>query len=136
MVVISYFFIRHVWFHKRKIHHIAIIEKLEICTIEPDLLLPEINVYYKYYFGGGVYTGRGYLLLTDFLKGEYFLEFNQFHEPILTHNDKTFVSEEHIENYLLSIVDTLSINVDPIEPFHSEIIEIFSQSKSTQNRIQ
>jgi hypothetical protein len=136
LVVVSYLFMRQFWFHARKIKHIALIEKIDLCTIEPDLLLPEIKVYYKYYFGGGVYNSKGYILLCDYLVDGYTLDFNQFKMPILNHRDKTIVSEEHIEQYLLNYCDTLSIHVDPIEPYHSEIIEIFSQSKSTQNKIQ
>ncbi|EMG22808.1 hypothetical protein LEP1GSC150_4604 [Leptospira interrogans serovar Copenhageni str. LT2050] len=70
LILISYLLIRKIWFHLRKIRTIAGIEKISLCVFYPDLFLPEVRVFYKYYFQGGVYYGSGYMLLTDFIGQE------------------------------------------------------------------
>lgn len=129
LVIISYFLIRKVWFENRKIQIQAGIEKISLCTIEPKIILPEIKVDYKYYFEDGVYTGTGYLTLADLLNSaEYYISFSNYGIPIMYLEDRQLVSEEQIETYALSINDRLSIYIDPIEPFNSEIRGLYAET--------
>jgi hypothetical protein len=137
LLVFAYFFIRNVWFSNRKIEHGALIERVNLCIIHPDIILPEVEVHYKYYFGGGVYNGKGYALLSDFLRTfEYKIFFNQYLTPILQINDKMIVSEEHIEAFLLEYQDTVFIHLDPIEPYRSKLLETTNQSQDAKHKTQ
>ncbi|MCX8000033.1 MAG: hypothetical protein N3A69_13950 [Leptospiraceae bacterium] len=129
LAIAGYFTLRQFWFGKRRIKHFASIDRIQLCTIAPDIFLPEVSISYKYYVGGGVYKGRGYVSLLDFIgETDYKLFYNSNMLPVLWISDKQFVSEEHIESFLLEIFDTVCIYYDPIEPFHSEIIELHSNS--------
>lgn len=99
--------------------------------MDKDLIVPEVDVHYKYYYKDGVYYGSGFLVLSDFLdQQDYSITFNQGHIPILETSGKTFITEEHIEAYLLELHDRVSIHVDPVEPFHSKIEGLSSESVS------
>jgi hypothetical protein len=133
LIVVCYFLLRQVWFGARKIPHVALIDRIELCTIAPDVFLTEVEVTYKYYFGGGVYHGKGYVHLFDFLgSGDYRLSFSPEMVPIFQFQDKVFVTEEHIESFLLSLVDTVNIYIDPIEPFRSKMIDLHINSLGAQ----
>lgn len=133
IVVVFYFVLRQAWFSARKIHHVALIDRIDLCTISPDVFLTEVELTYKYYFGGGVYHGKGYVNLFDFLDtGDYRLYFNPQMIPVLVVGEKQIASEEHIESYLLSLVDTVNIFIDPIEPYRSEMIDLHSNSIGAQ----
>ncbi|PJZ71256.1 hypothetical protein CH373_01740 [Leptospira perolatii] len=122
LFVISYLFVRKVWFHLRKIRTVAGIEKISLCLFEPDLFLPEVRVLYKYYFQGGVYFGSGYILLTDFLsREEYELYKNTDDLPVLEVGEFQIVSEEKIEHFLISKFPSIIVFIDPVEPYHSLI---------------
>lgn len=129
LAIVSYFFLRQIWFGMRRVRHYAAIDKIQLCTFAPNIFLPEVSITYKYYVGGGVYKGRGYVNLLDFFGDtEYKLSYSPEMIPILTVSEKQFISEEHIETYLLGIFDTVCIYYDPVEPFRSEIIELHSNS--------
>jgi hypothetical protein len=133
IVIAFYFFFRQFWFSTRKIQHVGLIERIDLCIISPDVFLNEVEVTYKYYFGGGVYKGKGYANLFDFLgTGEYRLFYNSKMIPILEVGDKQIISEEHIESYLLSFVDTVNIYIDPIEPYRSKMIDLQNNSLSAK----
>ncbi|MCZ8239815.1 MAG: hypothetical protein O9346_14780 [Leptospiraceae bacterium] len=122
LILVVYFYIRKVWFQLRKIKTLASIERLDLGLIHPNLVLPEIKVYYKYYFQGGVYFGRGYLLLADFLdEREYnaFMDENQM--VVLDFEGEYIVTSEHIENYLLRLYPSVFVYIDPIEPYKSRL---------------
>ncbi len=134
LVIMSYLIVRQVWFRNRKINHLGVIEKINLCIIYPDVFLTEVEVHYKYYFGSGVYSGKGYTNLYDFLDTtDYRLYFNSQMMPVLSVGDKTFVSEEHIESYLINQIDTVSLNIDPIEPYRSKFIELYSEPQKTMH---
>lgn len=129
--LITYLFIRKVWFHLRKIRTVAGIEKISLCLFEPDVFLPEIRVQYKYYFQGGVYYGSGFMLLADFLSEEpYTLRWNRDHLPVLEFAGYDFVSEEQIEHLLLQRFPSILVYIDPVEPFHSQIDSLNSRFMS------
>ncbi|MCB1194443.1 MAG: hypothetical protein H7A23_11860 [Leptospiraceae bacterium] len=133
MIIISYFIIRRFFYQKRKIKFIASIERISLCFIQPDLILPEVYIKFKYYYGGGVYFGDGYTLLCDMLDSyDYSINFNQYHLPTLFVNGKFFITEEHIEAYLLSKYNIVTIFIDPVEPYHSEIDELYNESMSVK----
>lgn len=129
LAVVSYFVLREFWFGMRRTKHYATIDRIQLCTFAPNIFLPEVYITYKYYVGGGVYKGKGYVNLSDFLGDiDYRLCYNSDMIPVLSIADKQFFSEEHIETYLLSIFDTVCIYYDPVEPFRSEIIDLHSNS--------
>lgn len=122
LVILLYVFVRKFRYSKRKIQVLASIEKITLCTMGEDFIIPEVFVEYKYYFKGGVYYGKGYLLLSEILDSdEYLVQFNQDFMPVLQFQDKFIISEEHIEAFLLSKHNFVKIYIDPIEPFNSEI---------------
>ncbi|MCZ8158173.1 MAG: hypothetical protein O9264_18790 [Leptospira sp.] len=125
LFLFSYFFIRKIWFQLRKIRTVASIERIQIGTIQPNLVLPEVKVHYKYYFQSGLYFGVGYLNIADFIPGEEFhLHLAPNQTPILYHGDDEYITEEHIEHFLLSHGGSVFIYIDPIEPYHSRIDEV------------
>jgi hypothetical protein len=135
ILISAYLFFRRMWFNRRKIKLIAAIERIQICTIEPNIILPEVEVKFKYYFGGGVYFGTGYLLMSDFLEGgEYRIFYNDHGIAVLNSDSKMILSEEHIESYLLSFHQFVSVWVDPVEPFHSELQELYNNSFTVKQK--
>lgn len=136
LLLVSYFVVHRVWIRNRKIQHLGTIEKLHLCVIYPDLFLTEVEVHYKYYFGNGVYSGKGYAQVFDFLDStDYKLYFNSQMIPVLVVGDKTFVSEEHIESYLLDRIETVSLKIDPIEPYRSKFLGLLVEpQKSNQEK--
>jgi len=132
LLILIYLYLRKVWYSKRKIKTSAIVERISLCKIEPDLILPEVKIKYKYYYDGGVYFGTGYLLIRDFLgNSEYEMFAGADGFPVMVTNSTFYVSEEHIENYLLQCSPNLLIYLDPVEPFHSEINKLSAPSPST-----
>lgn len=122
LLVLIYLYLRRVWYSKRKIKTSALVERISLCKIEPDLILPEVKIKYKYYYDGGVYFGTGYVLISDFLgNSEYEIFTGEAGIPVMITDSGYYVSEEHIENYLLHCSPDLNIYLDPVEPFHSEI---------------
>ena len=133
ILILSYVIFRQFLFDRRKIHQKGIIDRISLCVIHPDTILPEVEVFFKYYFGGGVYKGKGYCLLTDFLSDtDYRIEFNAFLEPILFIGDKVFVSMEHIESYLLSSIDTVILEIDPVEPYRVKLLGLNEESQGAK----
>ncbi|EKO76891.1 MULTISPECIES: hypothetical protein [unclassified Leptospira] len=131
LILISYFLIRKIWFHLRKIRTIAGIEKISLCVFYPDLFLPEVRVFYKYYFQGGIYYGSGYMLLTDFLgQEEYSIYRNADGLPVLEMENQVVLSEEQIEHFLMQKYPSIIVYIDPVEPFHSLIDCINAKSMS------
>lgn len=127
--MLGYFLFRNLWFEWRKTRIVASLEKITLGIIEPGIILPEVSVRYKYYFGEGVYFGTGYLLLQDFLfPYEYRSGFTTEGIPYIALGDKTFLSEEHIETFLMNQCELVSIFIDPIEPFRSELESIYTES--------
>lgn len=113
---------RKVWFRLRKIQTLASIEGIEFGVIQPNIILPEVKVRYKYYFQGGVYFGSGYLLLSDFLDGQdYQIWMDENGMVSLEIEDRVIVSSEHVEAFLLDNYPSLFVYLDPIEPYHSYI---------------
>ena len=41
--------------------------------------------------------------------------------PYITVGEKSFLSEEHIETFLMNQHELVSIFIDPVEPFQSEL---------------
>ncbi|WCL48700.1 hypothetical protein [Leptospira sp. GIMC2001] len=122
LFLLSYFFIRKVWFQLRKIRTLASIEKIDLGVIEPDLILPEVKIYYKYYFQGGVYFGHGYLLLAEFLDDDdYLAHMNLDRMLVLEVDSEKIISSEHIETYLLNQYSSVFVYIDPIEPYRSRL---------------
>ncbi|NCN08721.1 MAG: hypothetical protein GW938_02630 [Leptospira sp.] len=122
LLLVVYFYIRKVWFQLRKIKTLASIERLDMGLIHPDLVLPEIRVHYKYYFQGGVYFGRGYLLLADFLdERDYNSYIDENQMVVLDFEGELIVTSEHIENYLLRLYPSVFVYIDPIEPYKSRL---------------
>ncbi len=129
LIVLTYFLFRRLWFEWRKTRIVASIEKITIGVIQPDIILPEVSIRYKYYYGEGVYFGTGYLLLQDFLfPYDYKSGFTPEGMPYILVGDKSFLSEEHIETFLLNQYELVSVFIDPVEPFQSEIEAIFTES--------
>lgn len=129
LVIVSYLVLRQFWFGVRRTRHYALIDKIQLCTFFPNIFLPEVYITYKYYVGGGVYKGAGYVNISDFLGDvDYKLSYNSDMIPVLSIAEKQFISEEYIETYLLGIFDTVCIYYDPVEPFRSEIIHLHSNS--------
>jgi len=125
LFLFSYFFIRKIWFQLRKIRTVASIEKIQIGIIQPNLVLPEVKVHYKYYFQSGLYYGAGYLNISDFIPAsEFHLHLGENQTPILFMNDQEYITEEHIEHFLLSQGGSVFIYIDPIEPYHSRIDQV------------
>ncbi len=122
LLVLFYFYIRKIWFHLRKIQTIASIEMIEVGIIQPDLVLPEVKLHYKYYFQGGVYYGYGYILLSEFLDGsDYEISITELGVIRLEWDGKVIVSEEHLEAFLLECYPSVFIYLDPIEPYKSRL---------------
>jgi hypothetical protein len=48
--------------------------------------------------------------------------------PYITVGEKSFLSEEHIETFLMNQHELVSIFIDPVEPFQSELETIFTES--------
>jgi hypothetical protein len=136
IVILSYLFFRQVWYHNRKIKHLATIEKIKLSIIKPNLILPEVEVFFKYQYGGGLYIGRGFVKMLDFnIPNDCSLVYNQENTPVLTHNDKIYANEEHIEAFLLNLSDKVNIHIDPVEPYRFEIINLSHESQNPQNKI-
>ena len=129
LIVLTYFLFRRLWFDLRKTRIVASIEKISIGVIQPNIILPEVSIRYKYYYGEGVYFGTGYILLQDFLfTYDYKAGFTPEGIPYILVGDKSFLSEEHIETFLLNQYELVSVFIDPVEPFQSEIEAIFTES--------
>ncbi len=136
IVVLSYLFFRQVWYNNRKIKYIASIEKIKLSIIRPNVILPEVEVFFKYQYGGGLYIGRGYVKMLDFNIPEGCnLGYNKENIPVLTNKEKIYANEEHIETFLLSVSDKINIHIDPVEPYRFEIINLCQESQNTQNKI-
>jgi len=136
IIILSYLFFRQVWYHNRKIKHLATIEKIKLSVIKPNLILPEVEVFFKYQYGGGLYIGRGFVKMLDFnIPDGCSLAYNQENTPVLTYNDKIYAEEEHIEAFLLNLSDKVNIHIDPVEPYRFEIINLSQESQNTQNKI-
>ena len=110
LIVLTYFLFRRLWFDLRKTRIVASIEKISIGVIQPNIILPEVSIRYKYYYGEGVYFGTGYILLQDFL-------FPYDYKAGFT-----------LETFLLNQYELVSVFIDPVEPFQSEIEAIFTES--------
>jgi hypothetical protein len=137
IVVVSYFFFRQIWYHNRKIKHHASLEKIKLSIIKPNVILPEAEIFFKYKYGGGIYTGRGYINMKEFqLPDDSKLYYNTEGIPILEIDDRAYADEEHIESYLLTHADKVSIHIDPVEPYRFEIINIYTEAQNSQNKIQ
>ena len=122
LIVTSYFYFRKVWFNYRKIRAVSSIEKITLQMFKPDIILPEVEVEYKYYSQQGVYFGRGLLHLSSFIGSDTFVFYlNEHNLPVLETGEDKFVTEEQIEHFLLSRYNSLIIFIDPVEPFHSTI---------------
>lgn len=121
----AFFYLRRIWYDRRKVRFMAIIDRISLCKIEPDIILPEVKVRYKYYFDSGVYFGSNYISVTDFLGDKQFRFYlNSEKIPVLEIDENCIVSEEHIEEFLLRNLSSAEIFLDPVEPFRSEIIEL------------
>lgn len=128
-MIIGYFVFRKFRFGRRKIRINAQIDRIHLCTFDPDMIVPEVEIKYKYYYEKGVYYGEGFVGLADLLgTADYKIYMNHNLIPVFCMEDKVFVSEEQIETYLLSIRDSLYVYIDPVEPFHSEIDSFSSES--------
>ncbi len=137
IVIVTYFFFRQVWYHNRKIKHHASLEKIKLSVIKPNVILPEVEIFFKYRYGGGVYTGRGFINMKEFyLPEDTTLYYNRENTPILETETHTFADEEHIEAYLLTHADKVSIHIDPVEPYRFEIIHLYTETQNSQNKIQ
>lgn len=121
LIVLTYFFFRKIWFNQRKIRAVSTIEKITLRVIRPDIILPEVEVLYKYYSQRGVYYGKGYLHINSFIGNEPFVIYMKYGAPVMEVGDNSYVTEEIIEHYLLSCHNSLIIFIDPVEPFHSMI---------------
>lgn len=136
LVVLMTLVLRQVIYHRRKIPASATIEKIKLSIIKPNLITPEVEIFFKYPFGGGIYTGRGYVSLKDFhLSGDARIFYNEENIPILEDGDGIYGDEEHIEAYLLGYYNLVSLNIDPIEPYRFEILHLDSESANTRNKI-
>jgi hypothetical protein len=120
LVLLFYFYMRKIWFQLRKIKTLASIERIDLGFIQPELILPEVKIHYKYYFQGGVYFGKGYILLSDFLDDrDYYAYFNSNRMVVLETDDEVVVSDEHIESFLMGCYPSAFVYIDPIEPYNS-----------------
>ena len=120
LIVVGYLFLSKLRSDKRKILATAEIEKISLSIMDPDIILPELEIEYKYYFAEGIYIGQAYVLLKDFLQEyEYETGFTKTAEPFLSIGEKVFVTEEHIEAFLINQFSTVLIQVDPKEPYIS-----------------
>jgi hypothetical protein len=91
---------------------------MDLGLIYPNLVLPEVKIKYKYYFQGGVYFGKGYLLVSDFLdEKEYNVYINEDKLVVLEVDGERILSSEHIESYLLNFYPSVFVYIDPIEPY-------------------
>ena len=118
----GYLLVRMIWFNNRKIRAVSSIERISLNYFEPGILLPEVRVTYKYYSQAGVYYGNGYLPVSSFLQSYAFLLYmNENGLPVLETESEMILTEEHIEQFLLSRYNSLIIFIDPVEPFHSKI---------------
>jgi hypothetical protein len=114
----TYLYLRKIWFQLRKVKTLAGIERLDLGFIRPDIILPEVRVKFKYYFQGGLYYGKGYLLVSDFLDGENYELYRDSNDlPVLEIGSQVVVSEEHIESYLTNRYPSVFVYIDPIEPY-------------------
>lgn len=122
LVLLFYFYLRKIWFQLRKIKTLASIERIDLGRIEPNIILPEVKISYKYYFQAGVYYGKGYLLLSDFLDDrEYEAYLNEDRMVVLDLYEDQIISSEHIESYLTSMYSSVFVYIDPIEPYNSRL---------------
>ncbi len=128
LFLLSYFLVRKVWFQLKRVRTVATIEKISLGILEPNLVLPEVKVFYKYYFQSGLYYGAGYMNVADFLPEETFhFHISRENLPILYYGEEEITSEEHIEHFLLSRAGSVLIHIDPIEPYHSQIDSLNSK---------
>lgn len=131
LFLLSYFFLRFLWNNNNRVELEASIERISICTMDKDLIVPEVHVRYKYYYKDGVYHGDGFLVLSELLNNhDYEIHFNEHELAILEVDGKIITTEEHIEAYLLSLHDKVSIYIDPVEPFHSRIKKVANETIS------
>jgi len=136
LIVIFYFLVRQVIYNNRKIKFLASIEKIKLSIIRPNLITPEVEIFFKYLYGGGIYTGRGFIPLSEFkIYQDFKIYYNTNEVPILEYEEKSFPNEEHIEAFLLSISNSVYINIDPIEPYRFEILNLHSELQNPQNKI-
>lgn len=122
LLLLFYLYIRKIWFQLRRIKTLGSIERIDLEMFSSEIILPEVKVSYKYYFQGGVYFGKGYLLLEDFLDGEEYEAYcNENGVLVLDLYDARILTSEHIEAYLLSLYGSVFVYMDPIEPYHSRL---------------
>ena len=135
-MIILYWLYRNIFFDLRKISDQAYIEKISLCYFNDKIILPEIKVFYKYYFKDGLYYNSCYLNLIDFLedpKYKIYLDSNGF--PVLESKGKLMFSEEQIEHYILNKTQYLSIYLDPIEPYRSKVKRICNLKNKTKKNV-
>ena len=109
------------WFRLKKVRTLGIIERISIQRLK-DQVLNEVAITYKYYFQGGLYYGKGYLYIHDFLKNsEFRIYLDGDEEPILEIGSERWKTEEHIESMLLSRYPSVFVYFDPLEPYRSRL---------------
>lgn len=132
LIVLLTLILRQVLYHNRKIQVIASIEKIKLSVIRPNLITPEVQIFFKYPYGGGIYTGNGYVSLNEFhLKTNSKIFYNEENIPILESGEMVYGDEEHIEAHLLEQFSAVQIHIDPIEPYRFDIIELTTESTNT-----
>jgi hypothetical protein len=135
LIILVFFIANKLISDKRKVRLNASIERISLSFMKPSLILPEIIVKYKYYFGKGVYFGSDYLLLKDFLPNlDYQTGFADTGLPFISIGDETYVSEEHIETFLLNQFDHISVLVDPKQPYISSIEPFYSTQETISQK--
>lgn len=133
LIVLFTLILRQILYHNRKIILTASIEKIKLSVIRPNLITPEVQLFFKYPYGGGVYTGNGYISIKDFqLSASSKIFYNDENIPILEDGDSVYGDEEHIEAYLLGQFNSVQIHIDPVEPYRFEIIQLTSESTNSK----
>lgn len=116
----SYLACRIAFRHKHYVKTLAQIERIQFQRID-DLWSPEVQVDYSFTLKNYEYLGSGYMCLDQLLGDTYFLLATRKGLPVLNSHEGQYISEEHIEHYLLSKKDAIMVKYNQDNPLENKI---------------
>lgn len=120
-LIAAYIFFRKYLFSSKK----AVLVRAQISRIKLHqidyLWSPEVEVFYRFRLNDKEFHGRDFLRIDTFTQDLVFLLGTVNGFPVLVTEHEVFSTEEHIETFLLSIIDHVIIEVNEANPGESRV---------------
>jgi len=120
VIVITIIYKKYFFQEKNAIQINAQINKIKIHQID-NIWSPELEIFYSFYYNENIFENKNFLSIDYFLEDEQFLLINRNQVPILLLSDKELKGEEHIETYILSLSNIITIEFNLENPSQSRI---------------